>query len=69
LGLAGGGPLAGFSAAGLPVRAFVFGHGVSPSVDMSPPQGTRWNGQCNPGGRLQIRDKRGRNVGAIEADG
>ena len=51
-GLVGGGPPAGFPAAGLPVRALVFGHGLSPPVDMSPPQGTRWNGQCNPFGRL-----------------
>ena len=51
-GLAGGGPLGGFPAAGLPVRALVFGHGLSPSVDMSPPQGTRWDGQCNPVARL-----------------
>jgi hypothetical protein len=38
LGLVGGGLLAGFSAAGLPVRALVFGHGLFPSVYMSRPR-------------------------------
>ena len=39
LGLIGGDPFAGFSAAGLPVRALVFGHGLFLSVELASPPG------------------------------